>query len=388
MIIEKSIMSLIHQQKIKDFIDRYSKKRVALVHEFLVQRGGAERILEAFTELFPNAPIYTLVYDRDRFGPSLANHDIRTSFIQKIPLGVKHYRELLALMPKAIESFDLNGYQLVLSNCSSFAKGVITRPPTRHFCYCHTPTRFIWLETNYYVETTGVPRLLQPIVIRLLKKMRPWDYNAAQRPDLIIANSQNIRQRIKKIYHRESPVIHPFVNIDQFSINPHRGNYYLIGGRLVLYKRYDLVIKAFNASNKPLVVFGEGQDRPVLEKMAISQKIKFIGRVGDDELAKLYSNALAYIYPGEEDFGIQPLESMASGVPVIALGRGGTLETVIDRQTGLFFDEQTPQAVNKAISQFEKMKFNKSIIRQRALSFTKERFMIRMIDAINQFMSR
>lgn len=362
--------------------------RVALVHEFLVQLGGAERILAALSDLFPQADIYTLICNEQRFRLLSDRHKIYPSFIQKLPLGVAQYKKYLALMPKAIESFNFDGYDLVISDASSFAKGAITHPPTIHVCYCHTPTRFIWLETEYYVKTTGVPRWLGPVVIRLLKKMRQWDYRAAKRPDIFIANSKNVQNRIKTIYHRDSQVVHPFVNIANFSPAKRRLDYYLIGGRLVQYKRYDLVIQAFNQLNRPLVVFGDGQDRLVLENLVKHRRIKFIGRVADHQLRSIYGQARAFIYPGEEDFGIQPLESMACGVPVIAYGQGGALETVVDGQTGLFFYEQTVESIIETIKRFEQLSFSPAKVRQRALSFSKEKFMLGIESVVAQALSR
>ncbi len=353
--------------------------KVALVHEFLTQLGGAERVLLALLELFPEATVHTLVFDRTALGAQFDNFKIKTSFIQdfllKSGLGLKRYKWTLAMMPRAIESFDFTSFDLVFSDSSAFAKGVVVPKNIPHISYIHTPTRYLWQDSQYYLKTSGLPKIIKPLVSKILANLKNWDFTAAQKPTILIANSYEVAKRIKDYYQRDSIVVQPFVLVDKFKIGVVK-NYFLIAGRLVPYKHYDIVIQAFNKLKLPLKVVGDGCDRSRLEKMNTNPATKFLGRVSDRRLAKLYSGARAYIFPALEDFGITPLEAMACGRPVIAYRAGGSLETIIEDKTGLFFDHQTSQSLEAAVSDFIRVEagFKASQIRRHVLDWTKVDF--------------
>lgn len=357
--------------------------KIALVHEHLAQDGGAEKVLKVFQDLYPEAPTYTLVYDKKMANPAFLGKDIRTSFLQKIPLGVKKYKWLLLLMPTAVEGYDLSEYDVVLSSASAFAKGVITRPKTVHICYCHSPTRYLWSDTHSYVGELSFSWLIKKIIPYYLTRLRTWDRLAADRVDEFIANSRTIQKRIYKYYRRDSSVILPPVETTQFAVSDKVDNYYLIGGRLVAYKRYDLAIKAFSKLGIPLKVFGEG---PELEKLRESAKsnIEFLGKVSAEELKRLYSRCLAFLHPQEEDFGITAVEAMASGRPVIAYAAGGALETVVPGQTGIFFEDQEWEALADAVIRFKPEKFNSQGIKKHAFEFDTVSFKERIKNFVDQ----
>lgn len=334
--------------------------KVALIHDHLAQEGGAEKVLKVLTEMFPEAPIYTLLYDKKNVAKNFANCQIETSIIQRLPGGVRHYKWYLYFMPMAVEFFDLRGYDLVISDASAFAKGVITNPETMHICYCHTPTRYLWSDAHQYLNELKYNKWLKKIISLTLGRLRIWDFSAAQRVDHFIANSQTVKNRIKKFYRRSSEIIYPPVEIEKFKIRDlssqtKEERYFLIGCRLAPYKRVDLVIEAFKSLGPDyrLKVFGDGLDLKRLQKITNSApNIEFLGRVDDEEKAKLYANALAFINPQEEDFGITAVESMAAGRPVIAYARGGALETVQEGRTGLFFKEQTAESLAVVVKDF------------------------------------
>lgn len=346
---------------------------VALIHDHLTQLGGAERVLKIFTELFPKAPIFTLVYDKKRMGAYFSHTKIIPSYLQNIPFATKKYQWLLPLMPNATESYDLSEYDLVLSSTSAFAKGVVTKSTTLHICYCHTPTRYLWTDTHSYLKELRQPRALKRVVPFFLSGLRMWDRLAADRVDKFIANSRTVQERIKKYYRRESSVIYPPVELDTFSLSHTAGEYYLAGGRLVSYKRFDLIIEAFNRLGLPLKIFGEGPEYKKLHGSA-KKNIEFIGGVSDTIRAKLYTQCIAYLHPQEEDFGITAIEAMASGKPVIALAAGGALETIVDKVTGVFFFDQDYAAIIDAVIRFKPEQFSPQIIRNYALKFSVERF--------------
>ena len=360
--------------------------KVALIHDHLAQDGGAEKVLKVFAEMFPEAPIYTLLYEQKHADKYFKGRHIETSIIQRLPGGVKHYQWYMPFMPMAVEFFDLSGYDVVISDASAFAKGVITSPDTLHICYCHTPTRYLWDYTHQYINELKYNKYLKKIISLILNYIRMWDRQAADRVDKYIANSKNIQQRISKYYRRDSFVIYPPVEIDQFHISNEAGDYYLIGGRLAPYKRVDIVIEAFKKLNSPLdkggsmgnyklKIFGDGVDMERLKKIAgDNPSIEFLGRVDDKKRAELYSGCKAFINPQEEDFGITVIEAMASGRPVIAYRKGGAIETVIEGKTGVFFNEQTPAVIAEAIENFDKIDFNPAAIRQQAEKFSTGRF--------------
>lgn len=349
--------------------------KIALVHEFLTQYGGAERILNCFLEMWPRADVYTLVYNKDSVGEYFDNYNIKTSFIQKFPAPPPaRYKWWLALYPKAIESFDLSSYDLVISDSSAFSKGVITKKPTIHISYIHTPTRYLWSVTKEYLKEAPIPALIRPIMPPFIKALRNWDFKAAQRPDYIIANSQNVSTRIKKFYKRTADaVIWPFVDSKKFFISNQEKKYWLVAGRHEPYKKTQLVIQTANKLDLPLVVSGGGSKINKLKKIA-GPKIKFTGRVNDEELARLYSNCIGFIFPPEEDAGMMPLEAMASGRPVIAYGRGGVLESVVAGIAGEFFYTQTEDDLAKVIKNFKISKYDPQKIRAHAKKFDKTIF--------------
>lgn len=347
--------------------------KVALVHDHLAQDGGAERVLKAFWELYPDAPIYVMVYDEDRANDVFRKADIRTSFIQKIPLGVKRYQMFLSLMPTAVEKYDLSEYDLVLSSTSMFAKGVITRPETLHIDYCHTPTRFLWTDSHSYVEELRYSTVIKKLIPPLLSYLRLWDRMASDRVDRFIANSKVVQKRILKYYGQDSEVIYPPVETRKFRLEPRVGDYYLAGGRLVAYKRFDIVVQAFNRLGIPLKVFGDGPELKELKKQA-RPNIEFLGRITDKSMVECYSRAVAFINPQEEDFGLTAIESMASGRPVIAYKKGGALESVVEKETGEFFTEQAWEALADKVVRFKPEEYDSQKIRAYAEKFDTEKF--------------
>jgi len=314
-----------------------------------------------------------LLYDQKKLGKLFENKDIRTSFLQNWPGALNHYQWFLPFMTTATESYDLMGYDVVISSCSAMAKGIITRSNTIHFCYCHTPTRYLWSDTHRYVEELKYNKLVKGAIPSILTKLRTWDQLAAQRVDYFIANSKNVSDRIKKYYRRESVVIHPPVDTGQFSISPLVDKYYLTGGRLVAYKRFDITIQAFNRLGIPLKIFGEGPEEAKLRAMA-KPNIEFLGKVKQTEIPELFSKAVAFIHPQVEDFGITPVESMAAGRPVIAYSAGGACETIVENKTGKFFDDQNWEALADTVVRFRPENFNPLEIKNYAEQFSIERF--------------
>jgi glycosyltransferase involved in cell wall biosynthesis len=365
--------------------------KIALVHDYLVQDGGAERVLQAFHEIWPEAPIFALLYDPAAMGSSFRGKDIRTSFLQKIPFALKRYKWFMPLMPIATEQHDLNEYDLVLSSTSAFAKGVITRPDTLHVCYCHTPTRYLWADMHSYVGGSGLCAPVRKAVPLMLTDIRVWDRLSADRVDRFIANSDTVSRRIEKYYRRSSDVIHPPVETSRFFVSPKTEGYYVAGGRLVAYKRFDVIIDAFNALGTPLRIFGEGPEMKKLRAMA-GPNIEFVGRVDERAKAELYSKAVAYLHPQEEDFGITAVEAMASGRPVIAFSKGGATETVIDGVTGSFIDEQSGEALADHVRHFDPSRFDPRTIRAHAETFDteifKERIRAYVEDSWKEWQSR
>jgi glycosyltransferase involved in cell wall biosynthesis len=356
--------------------------KVALVHDYLNQMGGAERVVIALHEIFPDAPIYTSIYDPARVDPVFQKMDIRTSFMQNLPMVTKHHQPYLPLYPFAMEKFDLRGYDLVLSSSSAFGKGVITRPETMHICYCHTPMRWCW---NYeeYVEREHLGRVARTVLPFLITKLRTWDQISAMRVDHFIANSPIVADRIRKYYRREAIYIPPPVEASRFAFDPttEAENYFLILSRLVPYKRVDLAIEACNQLQLPLVIIGDGRDLPRLRRIA-GPTIRFLGKLPDQEVLHYYSHCRAFIFPGEEDFGITPLEAQACGRPVIAYGAGGALATIVDGVTGTFFHEQTVESLTAALASFNEHTFNPFIVHNHALEFDVSRFRRRILQFV------
>lgn len=350
--------------------------KIALIHDHLAQDGGAEKVLKVFCDMFPEAPIYTLLYEKENADKNYKDRQIETSIIQKLPGGVKHYKWYLPFMPMAVEFFDLRDFDVVLSDASAFAKGVVTSTKTLHICYCHTPTRYLWSDTHQYINELKYNKLFKKFIALSLSVLRMWDKAASGRVDYYIANSKFVAKRIKKYYGRESTVIYPPVEIGKFSVSAEPGKYFLIGGRLAPYKRVDMVIEAFKQTGLPLKIYGNGIDLPRLRQLAEGHdNIEFLGRyVSDEEKAGLYRDCIAFINPQEEDFGITPLEANASGRPVIAYAAGGALETVKPGVTGEFFDEQTAESLAGALKKFDPTRYDAKTIRTHAETFSVERF--------------
>jgi len=363
--------------------------KTALIHDHLAQDGGAEKVLQVLADMFKQAPIFTLLYEKkniDRY----AGRQVSASVIQKLPGGIRHYQWYLFFMPIAVEFFDLGEYDLVISDTSSFAKGVITKPDCLHICYCHTPTRYLWSDSHEYLNELKYNKWFKKIISLVLSRIRLWDRAAADRVDLFIANSVTVQKRIMKYYRRDSVVIYPPVETEKFSVLDQTEKtagqkYFLAGCRLAPYKRLDVVIEAFNSlgGDYRLKIFGDGVDMKRLKKLAgDNSRIEFLGRVSDEEKARLYQEAEAFINPQEEDFGITAVESMASGRPVIAYRKGGATETVIEGKTGTFFDIQTAEALAAVIQDFKPESYNPAEIRAQAERFSVANFRRQMEEFI------
>jgi glycosyltransferase involved in cell wall biosynthesis len=364
-------------------IDRFME--VAIVHDFLSQYGGAEKVIEVFSELFPAAPIFTSIFLPDKLPPAFKKMNIKTSFMQKFPFLEKHFKKYLIFYPKAIESFDLGEYDLVLSSSSAFAKGAIKGKNACHICYCYTPMRYVW-DYNHYIEKENFSKPVLKILPFVIRRLKKWDVETIKRVDYYSAISNHIKDRIKKCYNMDSTVIYPPVNVKSFKISNETDDYFLIVSRLNAYKNIDLVIDAFNDLGLHLKIAGTGPHKKTLESMVKSKNIEFLGRLSDDELADVYSKCKAYIFPGKEDFGITAVEAQASGRPVIAYADGGAVETVIDGVTGLFFRENSKASLIETIKKFLAIEdnFDSSKIVENSSSFSTDVFKKNIIDFINQ----
>lgn len=348
--------------------------KVALVHDWLVGRGGGERVLYDIHTLFPDAPIYTLVYDQDKAPEWCKECDIRTTYIQKWPGAKSHHKLLLSFMPKAWEALDLTEYDLVISCCASCCKGVITRPDALHVCYSFSPTRYVWdLYYDYLENTNAIKRFFMK---RMIHKVRLWDFQAAQRVDHFAADSNFVGSRIKKYYRRDFTTIYPCTRINEYPITEMPDDYYLVVARFVRYKRVDLAIEACNQLKKKLVVIGSGGEEEERLKKLAGDTVEFLGRVSDEEMERYYSRAKAFLFPGIEDYGITPVEAMSAGVPVLAFGKGGALETVQDGKTGLYFHDQTVSGLVHCIEEFERngVAYSRQQIHDYSLNFSDEIF--------------
>ena len=350
--------------------------RVAIVHDWLNTKfGGAENVAAELAALFPDAPVYTLLYDRELVGARIHPGRVRPSFLQKLPRWLQQRsRYLLPLIPVAIEQFDLSRYDVVISSSSAFAKGVITRPETLHICYCHTPMRFVWDYWPGYIEEQHVGPLRRGSIHLLTSRLRLWDYYSAARVDKWVANSHTTAQRIKKYYHQEADaVIYPGADTSQFAPATKPGNYFVTLSSLTPYKKVDVAIAACNRLEQRLIVVGDGADRQRLERLA-GPTIEFAGRVSDAERAHLLGGAQALLFANEEDFGIAPIEAMASGTPVIAYDKGGLTETVVPGKTGVLFQPQTVEALMAAIQRFKRSDFTAADLTHQAAQFTTAAF--------------
>ncbi|WP_443736753.1 glycosyltransferase [Treponema sp.] len=354
--------------------------KTAIVHDWLVNYGGAERVVEQMLLLYPDADIYTLVYDEKKMGKIFPKEKVHTSSLQKIPMAEKLYTKFLSLMPKAFEEFDLTGYDLVIASSSCCAKGVITSPTTPFIAYIHSPMRYAWDLYYDYLKNSG--RLTKFFMKRWMPDIRKWDYISSQRIDTLVANSSYIARRIKKFWNRDAAVVYPPVDTDRLSVSDEAaGDYFVVFSRFVPYKRIDLAISACARLNKKLIVIGSGSQEKELKLLAASCKnadIKFTGRISDSEVKAYLQKCRALIFCAEEDFGIIPVEAQACGRPIIAFGKGGALETVVNGKTGVFFEEQSVESLVKAIEEFEKLDkentFNPKKIREHAEKFSAENF--------------
>lgn len=348
----------------------------AIIHEWLVTIAGAESVLQSMSKLYPGK-IYTLFHDRDALKGSAFEHTpVITSFLEHFPLAHKHHRLFLPFFPMAIEQFDLREHKLIISSSYAVAKGVLNSSDQLHICYCHSPMRYVWDLTFEYLEAEGLTRGLKSFIVRLfMHYIRMWDAVSSNRVNEFVANSHYIANRIKKCYNRNATVIYPPVDVDQFSVSDKKDDYFITVSRLVGYKRIDIIINAFNELKLPLLIVGDG---PALKKLkAIAGRtITFTGHQPAPELQKLLSRARAFVFSAEEDFGIVNVEAQASGIPVIAYGRGGALETVTDGTTGLFFYKQDPQCLIDKIKEFlaKETSFDPAEIRKNAERFPRSRF--------------
>lgn len=356
--------------------------KTAIVHDWVCNYGGADRVLERLLQIMPDSPVYIGCYMENQLTPMLKKADLRPSYLQKMQNQKKdNHQKFLPFMPTAFEEFDLNEYDIVVSDSSCCAKGVITNPNTLHICYCHTPMRYAY--EFYYEYTENMNPLKKKLVKYFMNYLRIWDVVSASRVDYFIANSKNVANRIRKHYVREAKVIYPPVDVSYYFPKDEDRNYYLCVSRIIKHKRIDLVIDAFNVLGLELYVIGEGSDLKNLKKIA-KKNVHLLGRQPDNVVKEYYSKCKAFIFPTEEDFGITPVEAQACGRPVIAYSKGGALETVIDGITGIFFDEQSAESLIEAVHRFEKMKVKKENCRQNAEKFSNERYDIEMKQFIEE----
>ncbi len=355
--------------------------RVALVHDYLNQMGGAERVLLALHERFPQAPIYTSMYDPARVDARFRQMDIRTSFMQHLPFARRHHQPFLPLYPFVFERFDLRAYDLVISDSSAFAKGIVTAPDALHISYCHTPMRWAW---NYdeYVERERLGRLARTVLPPFVTWLRLWDYTTAARVDHFIANSPVVAARIAKYYRRECAIIPPPVETSQFHLSAAHDDAFLVVSRLIPYKRIDLAVRACTQLGLPLHIIGSGRDEKRLRKLA-GKTVRFLGHLSDAQVREHLARCRAFIFPGEEDFGLAPVEAQASGRPVIAYRAGGALASVVEGETGIFFDEPTPDSLAQALTTFRDEAFDPLSIRRHAERFDTSVFQDRIARLID-----
>lgn len=346
--------------------------KIALIHDYLAQDGGAERVLKALHEIWPEAPIFVLFHDPEKV-PHFDKAQITESWLAKMPFVKNHFQWYFPWMPRATEHYDLRDFDVVISSTSGFAKGVLIYPNTLHISYCHTPARYLWSDAHDYVHELPYNFAVKAMLPHIIHRLRLWDKMSADRVDHFIANSKTVERRILKYYRRESAVIYPPVDTKQFFVSEELGNYFITGGRLVPYKRFDLIIQAFNRLTYPLKIFGTGPELDNLRRMAKSN-IEFVGRISDQEKAELMSRALAFIHPQLEDAGVTPLESMASGRPVIAYAQGGATETIIPDETGIFFREQNWNSLLDAVLHFDPNSWDGPNIREHAMRFDTDSF--------------
>jgi glycosyltransferase involved in cell wall biosynthesis len=358
--------------------------RVAIVHEWFTSMRGGEKCVEALCEVFPDATLFALVHAKGSVSPVIERMPIRTSFIQRLPRGVENYRHYLPLFPAAVRRFDMSGFDIVISSNHCVAKGVETSPSTLHVCYCYTPMRYIWGQYDEYFGPGRAGVLTRAAMRSVRGYLRRWDVRTASHPHHFIAISENVRCRIRDIYHRESDLIYPPVETSALSLSQKDDGYFLIVSALVPYKRVDLAVEAFNRTGDRLIVVGDGPEAVKLRKMARSN-VEFGGWLPDGGVRELYAGCKAVIFPGEEDFGIVPVEAMACGKPVVAFARGGALETVLDTPslvTGVLFREQTVESLVNAVRLCKERTFDPEALRRFALGFDRDIYKIRMKEYV------
>lgn len=360
--------------------------KVAIVHDYLNQMGGAERVVAVFRKMFPDAPIYTTIVDQDKLLPELQDAVIHTTWMQRIPGILRRFKLFFWLYPFAVSSMKLKDYDLILSSSSAYAKGARKERGSVHVCYCHTPMRFAW-DFEGYMEGVAVPRSLKRIAKGLTYPLQRWDRSNSARVDRLIANSTIVKERISRTYGVKAQIIFPPVDISRFSVSEESpGDYFLVVSRLVSYKRMDLAVQACTRLGQKLLIVGDGTDRQRLEQMA-GDTVTFLGRRSDEEVVHYMQHCKALIFPGLEDFGITPLEVNACGRPIIAYRAGGALDTVVAEQTGLFFEEQSVESLMEAIKHFETYDWDAARIRLHAEAFSEDIFMERLQSSIEGAMN-
>lgn len=364
------------KKDLKDF-------KIALVHDFLVSFGGAERVLEALSEIFPKTPIYTLIYDQKKMHGKFKDNNIRTSFLQKFPPFLrKRYRWLLPFMPTAVEIFDLRDFDLVISSSGAWSKGIVTKLSTQHVAYLHSPMRFVWDYKNDYLSNKK-----RGFCVRMLMSyLRIWDKQASERPDYLITNSCYTQKRVNKYYRRDSRIIYPPVGIiNKVKDNKEEKKYFLTVSRLSNYKKIDKIIEAFNDLKLPLIVIGTGKQEKYLRQIA-GPNVKIVGWKSDEEITDYLSQSRAFIFAALDDFGLAPIEAMSQGVPTIALRAGGALEYVEEGKTGEFFEAATSKSIQKAVRKFidQETKYASEYIIAQTDKFSKERFRKEILEFLEE----
>lgn len=354
--------------------------KVAFVHDFLLRLGGAERVLKSLMDLYPDAPVYTLLYDEKKVGNVFPRERVKTSYLQKFPWFIPGMHKLLfPLMPGAVESFDFSGFDVVVSSSGAYSHGIVTNLETKHICYYHSPMRYAWDYTHEYLKEQQLGLIGESLVGRLLHKIRIWDFLASERVDVPLANSKTVQNRIRKYYRQEAEIVYPPVNVERFS--PHKKNegYFLIVSQLSRYKRIDLAVELFNRVGKRLVIIGTGPEEARLKRLA-ANNVDFLGFKSDEAVKEYLENCRAFIFPGEEDFGIAPVEAMACGKPVLAYHKGGLTETVIEGETGEFFNEPTVDSMEAGLTQLliHEKGYSTEKIAKHAQQFSEENFQKKM----------
>lgn len=356
--------------------------KTAIVHDWLTTYGGGERVVEVFARLFPDAPLYTTIYDKKSLGHLFPPERVRTSYMQKIPGVTRHYKKMLRLMPRAFEEFDLSGYDLVLSSSSSCAKGVLTGANCTHISYIHSPMRYAWdLYPEYLSQASPLVRWGMR---RQMPGIRQWDALTGNRVDEFLANSREVAARIEKVYRRKAAVLHPPIETDFYTPSPagRGGDYYLVLSRFIPYKRIDLAIKACNRLGRKLVIIGSGPQEKELRKLA-GPTVTFTGFISNEDVLEYYRNCRAFLFPGFEDFGMTPVEAQACGRPIVAFGEGGALDSVLPGKTGVFFPRQTVESLMEGMEELESRSWDGESIRRHAERFSASSFEDKLMKFID-----